>query len=117
MRGMGMTNRGAIRRWLGRAAAAGKALAYADPARFLVQLVCIIGNFGFAFLALHLMTKTVTSIVPLGAEKILTAIRPRDSGAWTGPWFRQPRFQRPGLRKRLLYKGSVVHCVRPPLHG
>jgi len=51
------------------AATTGRALLYADPARFLAHLVFMIGNFGFVFLALHLMTKTMASIVPGTGQK------------------------------------------------
>jgi hypothetical protein len=54
------------------AATAGRVLLYTDPARILAHLVYMVGNFGFVFLALHLMTKTMASIVPTGAKEGLT---------------------------------------------
>jgi hypothetical protein len=49
--------------------AAGRALLYIGPTRLLAHLVWLVGNYGFVFLALHLMSKTMASIAPAIAQK------------------------------------------------
>lgn len=61
---MEMVVKGIMPYGLNNAVAAAKALMYADSARFLAQLVWMIGNFGFVFLALHFLSKTMVCLYP-----------------------------------------------------